>query len=73
MRFFLRFLTTKSLQKMLEFDELILICSQGGGVMNTEIIELKQRMVLELLEEELKTKSLIKKAILIKLYLMLSR
>lgn len=58
---------------MLEFDELILICSQGGGVMNTEIIELKQRMVLELLEEELKTKSLIKKAILIKLYLMLSR
>lgn len=58
---------------MLEFDELILICSQGGGVMNTEIIELKQRMVLELLEEELKTKSLIKKAILIKLCLMLSR
>lgn len=41
--------------------------------MNTEIIELKRRMVLELLEEELKTKSLIKKAILIKLYLMLSR
>ena len=41
--------------------------------MNTEIIELKRRMVLELLEEELQTKSLIKKAILIKLYLMLSR
>ena len=41
--------------------------------MNTEIIELKRRMVLELREEELKTKCLIKKAILIKLYLMLSR
>lgn len=40
--------------------------------MNTEIIELKRRIIHELLEE-LKTKSLIKKAILIKLYLMLSR
>jgi len=39
--------------------------------MNTEIIELKRRIEYELLEEELKTKSLIKRAILIKLYSML--
>ncbi|WP_277926105.1 hypothetical protein [Limosilactobacillus reuteri] len=41
--------------------------------MNTEIIELKRRIEHELLEEELNTKSLIKRAILIKLYSMLSR
>lgn len=40
--------------------------------MNTESIELKRRIEHKLLEEELKTKSLIKKAILIKLYSMLN-